>query len=412
MNNNKLAILGIIAVIMAGWAVLQSRMSQPASTTNFASSPLIEGLPIDAIGSITVSSENGTKNVTLERVEGTFAVKEKNNYPADVSKINGLISKCLDIRTRDKITSDAANHADLKVTPETARYVVTFNNKEAQPLTGAAISPADTDSGRAFVRLLSSNDVYAIDSDPWLNTGAVDYVNTKLFEVPRDKIGHVAVRTPQEKYSLAAGETVDTVKLEPIAEGRKQNDSVCKSVFGTLSYLNFEDVMKEAPQEAAFDFEYSCKLNDTTVYKLSIAKNEDKYYAKVSADFLDKTPVEKERRVESEEELKQKEAKLLAIDAVNTFNKQHEGWVYQIPSYKGGDLTKALADLTESATSETVQIESAPATETTEAEPAVQQPTEPAQPAAVTEATEASADTAASETTAAPVQVEAPAQGS
>ena len=376
MNTNKLAILGIIAVVTAGGAVLQSRISRPAGVTNFASTPLIEGMPIDAIVSITIESEDGAKSVTLDRADGMFVVAQKNSYPADVSKINNLISKCLDIRVREKITSDAANHADLKVTPQTARYVVSFKDKDGKPITGAAISPADGDSGRAFVRLLSSNDVYAIDSDPWINTGAVDYVNTKLFEAPREKISRVAVLTPQDKYNLVVNEGLDSIKLEDVPEGQKQNDSACRSVFGALSWLNFEDVMKEAPAAAAFDYTYSCKLNDTTVYKLSIAKDQDNYYVKVSADFMDKTPVEKERRVESEEELKQKEAKLLAIDSVNTFNKRHQGWVYKIPSYKGSDLTKPLSELIESAQAETTETVQA---EDEEFEEMPAEPTEPAE---------------------------------
>jgi hypothetical protein len=348
MNNSKLAILGIVAVIMAGWAVLQNRMSRPAATYDFSPSPLIEGLSIDAIASISVASDGGTKSVTLDRTEKGFAVRDKENYPADISKINGLISKCLDIRVQEKITSNPANHADLKVTPETARYVVSFMDKDGKIIAGAAVSPGDPDSGRAHGRLLSSDDVYVIDQDPWISTGAIDYLNSLLLEVPREKIIGIAVHTPKDHYNLSVSEDGEAVKLEGIPAGQKQKDSVCKSVFRALSNLSFEDVVKESPEGAVFDSIYSCKLKDTTVYKLEIAKVNEKYYTKLSADFLDKTPVEKERRVESEEELKQKEAKLQAIDSVNTFNERHLGWIYQIPSYKAGDLTKPLSELTES----------------------------------------------------------------
>lgn len=346
MTNNKLAILAFLAVVTAGWAVLQSRISQPTNASTFSSSPLVEGLDLDSVASIMITSEAGSKTVTLDRLDGKFVVKDKNNYPADVSKINGLITKCLDIRTRDKITSNAENHADLKVTPETARCTVSFMDKDQKPIVGLAISESDPEKGNAHARLLSENDVYMIDSDPWISTGAMDYINTKLLEVPQDKMAQVGVHTPQDSYSLKLSES-GAIELEAVPADKKQKDSVCKSVFGALSYLQFEDVMKDAPEGTAFDHTYSGKLSDTTVYKLSMAKKDDKVYAKVSADFMDKAPVEKEQRVESEEELKKKEAKLLAIDAVNLFNQQHSGWVYQLPSYKAGDLTKSLADLVE-----------------------------------------------------------------
>lgn len=373
MSDKKLAILGVLAVAAAGWAILQSRLSQPANTIDFSSSPLIEGLAIDSIGSIVITGESGAKSVTLDRSDKSFVVRDKDNYPAEVGKINGLINKCLDVRVQEKVTSNAANHADLKVTPETAKYVVTFMNKDGNVITGFAVSESDAESGRAYARLLSSDDVYAISSDPWIGTGATEYLDTKLLEAPREKISKVAVRTPAEEYQINVAEGGAAVKLENVPEGQKQKDSVCKSVFGALNYLTFEDVMKEAPEGAAFDHTYTCRLNDTTVYKVSMAKADDKVYAKVSADYLDKTPVEKDRRVESEEELKQKEAKLQAIDAVNLFNQKHQGWVYQIPSYKAGDLTKAFADLTEAAAEET-QTAAADEAEVQEAAEAVDAP--------------------------------------
>jgi hypothetical protein len=352
MSDKKLAILGVIAVAAAGWAILQSRLSAPGSTADFSSSPLIEGLAIDSVASIVITGENGAKSVTLDRSDKSFVLRDKDGYPADVSKINGLINKCLDIRVQEKITGNAANHADLKVTPETAKVIVTFMDKDGKPITGFAISESDPESGRAYARLLSSDDVYAIGSDPWIGTGTTEYLDTRLLEAPREKISKVAVRTPAGEYRMTVSDDGAAVKLENVPQGQKQKDSVTKSVFGALNYLTFEDVMKEAPEGAAFDHLYTCRLSDTTVYKLSMAKVDDKVYAKVSADYLDKTPVEKERRVESEEELKQKEAKLQAIDAANLFNQKHGGWVYQIPSYKAGDLTKALADLTEAAAEE------------------------------------------------------------
>jgi hypothetical protein len=63
--------------------------------------------------------------------------------------------------------------------------------------------------------------------------------------------------------------------------------------------------------------------------------------------FTDKTLVTKERGVESEEELKKKEAKLLAKDSTRTFSEKHAGWIYEIQQDKGNSMTKKLDDLLE-----------------------------------------------------------------
>ena len=37
------------------------------------------------------------------------------------------------------------------------------------------------------------------------------------------------------------------------------------------------------------------------------------------------------------------------MDAVDVFNKKHQGWVYEVPSYKAGNLVKPLPSLLEDA---------------------------------------------------------------
>ena len=102
----------------------------------------------------------------------------------------------------------------------------------------------------------------------------------------------------------------------------------------------------------AFEKQYMCRLKDSTVYALRIAQKEDKTYVSCVAEFTDKTPVEKASvnqggEVESEEELKKKEAKLLARDNATKFTAKHQGLVYEIADWKAKNLTKELADLIE-----------------------------------------------------------------
>jgi hypothetical protein len=63
--------------------------------------------------------------------------------------------------------------------------------------------------------------------------------------------------------------------------------------------------------------------------------------------FTDKTLVTKERSVESEEELKKKETKLLAKDNVRTFSEKNAGWIYEIAQGQADNMTKEVDDLLE-----------------------------------------------------------------
>ncbi|MHC5088757.1 MAG: hypothetical protein ACYSOT_04010, partial [Planctomycetota bacterium] len=126
MSNKKLSVLGVIAVLMAALAVIQSRINQNVNAADFSSASLIGGLQIDAVSAVSVTGSNTEEAVTLNRSQSGFVVAGLDNYPADTSKINSVINSCLDIRTHDKVTDNPDNHADLKVTGETARYQVAF----------------------------------------------------------------------------------------------------------------------------------------------------------------------------------------------------------------------------------------------------------------------------------------------
>jgi hypothetical protein len=177
----------------------------------------------------------------------------------------------------------------------------------------------------------------------------MDFIDKELVSVDRDKIVSVTVTSPEESYTLKKKGTDGVITLENMPPGKKLKDNDYERVFFVLTNLSFDDVKKEAPDpsELNFDRTYICRLADSTVYTFTIAKQDDKTYIKCDAMFADKTLVTKERGVESEEELKKKEAKLLAKDSARTFSEKHAGWIYQIAQGQADNMTKKLDDLLE-----------------------------------------------------------------
>jgi hypothetical protein len=87
-------------------------------------------------------------------------------------------------------------------------------------------------------------------------------------------------------------------------------------------------------------------LKNSTEYTLNIAVKDDKTYITCSAAFTEGRPG-KSNTVETEEELKAKEAKLLADDKAKEFTAAHQGWVYEIADWKAKNLKMPLSDLVE-----------------------------------------------------------------
>lgn len=345
MSNRKLTVLGIVAILMTIWAVMQFRISNRPKAESDKPAYLVQGLNPADIGSIVLGT--GENTVTLKRNEGRFVVVDKDNYPAVAGRINELITSCLDIRTVELYTADKANHKDLGVTEEDARGVVKFFKPDLSLITGVVIGKTGEQGRGTYVRLASNDKVYVTSEVPWIRNGAMDYIDQELIAINRDDIESVTVFSIGGDYTLK--KEGQGIILENLPAGKKLKGKDCEGVFNALVNLRFNDVRKKeaVEKELSFERQYVCKLKDSTVYTVRIAQNDSKTYVSCEAEFTDKTPVTKERDVESEEELKEKEAKLLARDRAKEFSVKHSGWVYEISDYKAKNLTKELLELVE-----------------------------------------------------------------
>ncbi|MFC1780955.1 DUF4340 domain-containing protein [Planctomycetota bacterium] len=343
MSNKKLAILVVIAVVMLIWATIQSRVSNMSVTVSPGQTYLLQGFNPSNIDSIVISTPDSNEIVTLKRNSDGFVVVNKENYPAVTTEINDLINQCLEIKTAQLVTRDPANHEDLEITEEKAVYVIKFLKDDSTLLTGIIVGKTKDIGEGTYIRLASSDEVYITSDAPWFKTTALDYIKQDLMSLLRADIESVKVSSSDGDYTLTVNEE-STPVLDNVPDGREAIISECEIVFAALTSLNCEDVMKNHGG-LVFDSTYVCRLKNTTVFTLSIARDDDKAYVICEADFEDRTPVTVGDIEESEEELKKKEEKLLAWEKAEAYSEKHKGWIYQIPSYKADNMTKPLADL-------------------------------------------------------------------
>ena len=312
MSNTKLAILGVVAVFMMMWAMIQPLISNRPKTVSEGPSYLMQGLDPAEIDSIVLGT--GDDAVTLKRQGKSFVVVNKDNYPAKTSQINDLISKCQEIETSQFITDNPANHEDLEVTEEKARTVIKFMKADPNSplLTGIIVGKTKELGQGSYVRLASDDKVYEAESVPWFGSGAMSFIEQQLISIKRDDIDSVTVSSPSGKYVLKTKENSQDIVLEDVPPTKKFKSIEGNNVFNALTNLSFNDVRRE-PGDLNFDKQYICRLTDSTEYTVNIATEDDKTFITCSAKFTDERPTTI-RKDESEEELKAKEAKLLADD--------------------------------------------------------------------------------------------------
>jgi hypothetical protein len=351
MSGKKLTILGILAAVSIVLAVFVSHLSNRSKPVSAGPGNLVQGLNPETIAEIVAGKEN--IQVSLKRRGNGFVVANKDFYPASNKVINDLIASCLDIRTVEIYTEDKANHKDLGVTEENAKDIVKFLDSKGQIITGVIIGNSRPDGSMAYGRLINDDKVYIIQNTPLVKPWPLDYIEQELMSINKADINSVTVTSPVESYTLVREVDGGEVILQQLPEGKKQKKNECSAVFNLLDNLNFDDVNAVAEKpELNFDRKYVCLLKDSSSYIFEVAREDSAAFVKCRANFTDKTPITKAQDVESEEELKKKETKLLAKDKVKKFAENCEGWIYRIPPYKAQNMTKPLAELIEDVNSE------------------------------------------------------------
>lgn len=348
MSNKKLSVLGILAAGSIVLAVLVSQYANRSKLVSAESGYLIQGLNPAAVSQIIV--KQGGNAVTLNRKGNEFAISELDGYPAATKVVNNLFTSCFDIKTVELYTEDEKNYEDLKVTEEDAQGMIKFSDSDGKLITGFIIGK-DTESGKgdfAFGRLINDKKVYVLSDVPWIQGTAIEYVNRELIYVKKENVDWVTVASPNDFYSLLSDANGAVVKLKELPAGKKQKDDVCGQVLNALASLRFDDVMAESEaNDLVFDHKFNCKMKDSTLINLEIAKKDSDTFIKCKAEFTDKTQVTKEEGVESQEALKQKEAKLLAHENAKKLHDTTSGWIYKIPSYIADNMTKPMSELVE-----------------------------------------------------------------
>jgi hypothetical protein len=315
------------------------------SVSSDAPKYLLGGLDPADVAEIVIGK--GDDAVRLKRQGKGFVVANKANYPAKTKEVNGLLTKCTEIQVGPLFTSNADNHEDLGVTEEKANSIVKFMKADpnASLLAGMIVGKSKELGQGSYIRLLPGDDVFVASESPYIQSSITSFYEQELISVEEDDIESVTLKGLGEQYVLKKDEAGDKVVLENVPAGKKLKESDADTVFSALTSLRCDDVQRSA-EGLDFNRQYVCKLKDLTVYTVNIAQKDEDTYVTCQAEYTGELPT-KDQNVESEEVLKEKEAKLVAADKASKLTARHRGWVYKLTEWKAKSLVKPLEDLLE-----------------------------------------------------------------
>ncbi|MCA9420557.1 MAG: DUF4340 domain-containing protein [Nitrospira sp.] len=390
----KAKTLGILAAItILGIVVAIFVNQEPASQLPHSGKLLFPSLlsAVNDVNEVVVETKDQT--VTLVRKENTWGVKEKAGYRADVEKVKqGLIGlaelRILEPKTKNPELYNRLGLQDKEQEGSLSTTVTlkTPNNPEAALVIVGNQRPAKGNPRMSEIYVRKPG-----DPQTWLVIGSLplekvpgEWLDKEITALPSKRVHRVAVTHPGGETLLVSKDKPEDLdfQLDSIPAGFKVSSQFnVNNVVGTLVQLPLEDVKKE--QEVNFQDHpgVTAVLETFDGLRLHVqtAKQEDKIFGKFSAEFdpalvrlVDATPSpekgktvpaqdsaqdekalgspEEKQPGEEQGEISPEEDSILrkpeeVKEEVEAFNNRTEGWVYELPTFRVENFSKAKKDL-------------------------------------------------------------------
>lgn len=342
-NRNLLILFVVMSVMMAATALLYSREAKRES--DFEPGMLIiQGLDPELIHTIEIGK--GDTATTLQRDEQKgFALLERDGYPAEIEEVNELIIDCLDMRAAHKMTTDPEKHEPLGVAEDSdGATVARFRKEDDSVLLGFVLSKTG-EQGFPYVRLLGEDTVYQLQQVLYLIPDPMSYVDKQLITMKRNDIASMELMPAEGEQVTILNEDAD-IRLQSVPEGRRAKQSDVEASFTALCSFSFRDVRPADEVKPEWDSTAVCTLKTGLVYRVEMTEEDDVILARFTATPPNIEDLKWSGR-ETDEDLKENEDLLLAIDTAEEFNARHAPWVYEISRYRADQLRSTLDELTE-----------------------------------------------------------------
>jgi Domain of unknown function (DUF4340) len=207
MNRGRLGALIVAALLVISIAlVLSTRRNTSLETRDALLFPNLAG-ELATVSSVDVRKGSATPAVTLLKQGEQWTVKQRANYPADVSKLRKLLLSLSDAKIVEEKTSDPGNYSVIGVDdPSKANAVgaqVDFTVKD-----GSHSLIVGKPSGESnFLRRSSEKTSYLVAPGIYVESEPRLWIDTKLIDIPADNIDRIEYKpvtgTPYSVHRVA-----------------------------------------------------------------------------------------------------------------------------------------------------------------------------------------------------------------
>lgn len=356
MNNRLLLIVTALLVALVVVLNLGNGNDRAAVTAGQPFLPEL-GTMVDDLATITVTRGGNETIATLDRDGERWTVRERDGYPADMTRIRATLSALAEARIVEPKTASERFYDRLGV--ESIALESATGTQITLTGSGAPVAVVIGDiaaAGQRFARHADAEQSYQIDRDPAPARDTGSWLDARILDVANERVQQVTIRHADgERLTLSRQEPGQTnFAIEPIPQGRElMYPGVANTVGGALGNLRLEDVSAAAdplqPDAAtadaatadaaaadvtATDVSVEYRTFDGLVILIDGTRHNDQAWVTLRAEVDDDAAGEAmaERRAEAD-----------------SINARVDGWRYRLPAFQYQQITRRIDDLLQSA---------------------------------------------------------------
>ena len=304
-----------------------------------------------ALEEIKITKSGNSSVATIARSGDAWLVRERDDYPADTTKLGNVVQALADARRVEQKTAKPELYGRLGV-----------DSVENESATGVEIQFAGTDfrhtvilgdeaqGNYRYARVADAESSWLIDRNPDISTETGDWLEDDLVDIAADRVSSITIKHPDgEIIRLRKEDTGSTDFLvDNIPEGRElRYPSIGNGVGSALAALKLTDARKARESETPTE---SVVTTHQTVDGLAIATSavsdgDDtwlSFVASVSPGAgSDETGPDSSTGADDQHEGASADPEKEA-EEINT---KLSGWQYRVASHKADNLTRRWDDL-------------------------------------------------------------------
>lgn len=360
MQMNQKSRLGLAAAIVAVMVLLVAVFGyrERPGTVAGAESPWLPQLK-QQLGELRrLRLQSSAETVTLARGDAGWVVEERAAYPADFRQLETLLEALASARLVEQKTArpeffDRLGLVDIEQPASEAVQLEIWNAGE-QPFLRVLLGKAAEGRNGRYVRAVSEQQTWLIDTSPEPMTNPADWLERKLLDVDFSRVASVSRAlggTPEFSAARAvAGDVPLAIAALPAGKAPRYQ-GVFDAAARAILTAEPEDVRKAADLDFTGAAETVIGSFDGLNLTVRAIKAKDGNWVALGAAAG--TPVPRTdapaSELASDEELTPEPVGADAIPAeaaaqAERLNRRLDGWAFKVSDYVYGELVKGLAD--------------------------------------------------------------------